>query len=117
MHRKPTSPGEILYEEFLIPLEITQKELADHLQCDYKVINRIVNEKASVSPEMAIKLAAAFNTSPSFWLNAQMAIDLWKLRTKQSRISSLLTDRPRSRLRNRSSVQKLNSKLIVNRST
>lgn len=76
MKRKPTSPGEILNEEFLKPLGITQKDLAEHLGCDYKVINRVINEKASVTPEMAIKLAAAFNTTPDFWLNAQMAIDL-----------------------------------------
>lgn len=90
MNRKPTSPGEILLEEFLIPLEISQKELADHLQSDYKVINRIINERASVTPEMAMKLAGAFNTTPSFWLNAQMALDLWKLRSKRPKICSLL---------------------------
>lgn len=75
MRKKPTSPGEILVEEFLIPLKISQKELAEHLRCDYKVINRIVNEQASVTPEMATKLAAAFHTTPDFWLNAQMAVD------------------------------------------
>jgi len=90
MKRKPTSPGEILSEEFLKPLGISQKELATHLHCDYKVVNRIVNEKASVTPEMAIKLAAAFNTTPDFWLNAQMAVDLWALRTKKPKIRSLI---------------------------
>jgi antitoxin HigA-1 len=93
MQRKPTSPGEILFEEFLVPLEITQKELAEHLECDYKVINRIVNEKTSVSPEIAIKLAAAFNTTPSFWLNAQMALDLWRLRAQKPKIRSLIRNR------------------------
>jgi addiction module HigA family antidote len=88
--RKPTSPGEILYEEFLSPLGITQKELAAHLNCDYKVINRIVNEKASVTPEMALKLSAAFNTTPDFWLNAQMALDLWSLRRKRTKIRPLI---------------------------
>ena len=78
MKRKPTSPGEILSEEFLKPLGLTQKELAEHLGCDYKVINRIVNERASVTPEIAIKLAAAFETTPDFWLNAQKASDLFK---------------------------------------
>jgi addiction module HigA family antidote len=76
MQRKPTSAGEILACEFLIPLKISQKELAEHLNCDYKLINRIVNEQTNVTPEMAIKLAAAFNTTPDFWLNAQMAMDL-----------------------------------------
>ena len=75
--RKPTSPGEILREEFLMPLGLTQKQLADHIGCDLKVINRIVNEKAQVTPKMAIKLSAAFNTSPDFWLNAQKASDLF----------------------------------------
>lgn len=77
--REPTSPGEILLEEFLIPLKISQKELSKHLGCDYKVINRIINRKASLTPENAIKLAKAFETTPEFWLNAQMAIDLWKI--------------------------------------
>ena len=78
MKRKPTSPGEILREEFLLPLGLTQKQLADHIGCDLKVINRIVNEKAQVTPKMAMKLSAAFNTSPDFWLNAQKASDLFK---------------------------------------
>jgi len=94
MKRKPTSPGEILYEEFLIPLEMTQKELAEYLNCDYKVINRIINEKATVTPEMAMKLGAAFNTTPTFWLNAQMELDLWKLRTRKPKIRPLIRHRP-----------------------
>ena len=77
MKRKPTSPGEILKEEFLVPMEMTQKQLADHLGCDVKVINRIVNERTSVTAEMAIKLGSALNTTAQFWLNAQQAIDLF----------------------------------------
>ena len=94
MRRKPTSPGEILSGEFLKPLQITQKDLADHLACDYKVINRIVNELAGVTPEMATKLAAALDTTPDFWLNAQMAVDLWRVRrTKRPRIRSMIKTR------------------------
>lgn len=74
--REPTTPGEILREEFLAPLAMTQKQLADHLGCDVKVVNRIVNGRAAVSTEMALKLGAAFRTSPDFWLNAQKAVDL-----------------------------------------
>ena len=74
--RKPTIPGEILQEEFLTPLKITQKELANHLGCDIKVINRIVNGKSSVTAEMALRLAAALKTTPDFWLNAQKSVDL-----------------------------------------
>ena len=75
--REPTTPGEILSEEFLVPLRMTQKQLADHLGCDVKVVNRIVNGRASVSTEMALKLGAAFRTTPDFWLNAQKAVDLY----------------------------------------
>jgi len=74
--RKPTTPGEILREEFLIPLGMTQKQLADHLGCDVKVVNRIVNGRSSVTAEMALKLGAAFRTTPEFWINAQQAVDL-----------------------------------------
>ena len=74
--REPTSPGEILRDEFLGPMDLTQGQLASHLGCDVKVINRIVNGRTSVSPEMALKLAAALQTSPEFWLNAQKAVDL-----------------------------------------
>ena len=75
IQRRPTAPGEILNEEFLKPLGMTQKELADHLGCDVKVIHRIVNGRTSVTAEMAIKLGAALRMSPEFWLNAQQAVD------------------------------------------
>src|SRR3954447_16627553 len=71
MTRAPTAPGEILREEFLLPLEMSQKELADHIGQDVKVINRIVNGRSAVTAEVALKLAATFSTTPDFWLNAQ----------------------------------------------
>src|SRR3977135_2113649 len=74
--RKPTAPGEILREEFLVPLNISQKQLADHRGGDVKVVNRIVNGRSAVTAEMALKLGAALRTSPEFWLNAQKATDL-----------------------------------------
>jgi addiction module HigA family antidote len=76
--RQPTTPGEILREEFLAPLGLTQKELADHLDCDVKVVNRIVNGRTSVTAAMALKLGATFRTTPEFWLNAQKAVDLYR---------------------------------------
>lgn len=91
--RKPTSPGEILREEYIKPLGITQKILADHIGCDYKVINRIINERASVTPDIAMRLAMAFDTTPDFWLNAQMAMDLWKISKIKRHIRSLLVHR------------------------
>jgi len=84
--RQPTTPGEILREEFLVPLGMTQKELADHIGCDVKVINRLVNGRTSVSAEMALRLGATFRTSPEFWLNAQKSVDLFRA---ESRLSDL----------------------------
>ena len=54
------------------------KRLADHLGCDVKVVNRIVNGRSAVTAAMALKLGAAFGTSPDFWLNAQKACDLYE---------------------------------------
>ncbi len=86
MKRKPTTPGEILRDEFLAPLNMTQKQLAIHMGCDVKVVNRIVNARTSVTAEMALKLGATFGTTPEFWLNAQRATDLHRA---ASRLRSL----------------------------
>jgi antitoxin HigA-1 len=86
MKRKPTTPGEILNEEFLKPLSWTQDKLATYLGCDVKVVNRIINGRTTVTAETAIKLAAAFGTSPEFWLNAQNAISLHEARKKVRRL-------------------------------
>ena len=90
--RKPTSPGEILREEFLIPLGLTQRQVAESLGCDVKVVNRLVNGRTSLSAEMALKLGAAFRTTPEFWLNAQKAVDLHEA-------ARHLTDLPRPLLK------------------
>ncbi|MBN1606811.1 MAG: HigA family addiction module antidote protein [Polyangiaceae bacterium] len=82
MTRSPTTPGEILRDEYLVPLGMSQKELADHIGQDVKVINRIVNGRSAVTAEVALKLAATFRTTPEFWLNAQKAVDLYAARSK-----------------------------------
>ena len=87
MTRKPTTPGEILRAEYLEPLEMSQKELADHIDQDVKVINRIVNGRSAVTAEVALKLAATFQTTPDFWLNAQKAVDLWAASTTAEKSS------------------------------
>ncbi|HEX5042897.1 MAG TPA: HigA family addiction module antitoxin [Candidatus Polarisedimenticolaceae bacterium] len=78
IRRPPTTPGEILHEEFLKPLGMTQAELAAHLGCDVKVVNRIVNGRSGVTAEMAIRLGAALRMTPEFWLNAQQAVDIYE---------------------------------------
>ncbi len=94
LRRRPTAPGEILREEFLKPLQMTQRELADHVGCDIKVINRIVNGRAAVTAEMALKLAATFATTPDFWLNAQTALDLYSARRRVKRLPGALPSVP-----------------------
>jgi len=96
MTRKPTTPGEILREEYLVPLEMSQKDLADHIGQDVKVINRIVNGRSAVTAEVALKLSATFRTTPEFWLNAQKAVDLWAARQKLRRLPKPLVPAVRS---------------------
>ncbi len=90
LKRQPTTPGEILKKEFLLPLSLTQKQLADHIDCDVKMINRVVNGKSAVTARVAVKLAAAFGTTPEFWLNAQEAVDIWRARRALRRLPASL---------------------------
>ena len=77
--RRPTTVGEMLREEFLAPLGLTQRQLAEHLAMEVKAINRLVNNKTTITPVMALKLSAAFGTTPEFWMNLQNANDFWEL--------------------------------------
>ena len=61
--KNPVTPGEILAEEFLKPLILTQKALANHIYVDTKTINRLIKGHTAVTPELAVKLGAAFSTS------------------------------------------------------
>ena len=88
--RKPTTPGEILQEEYLTPLGLTQKELANHIGYDVKVINRLVNGRTALTASLALKLAAALNTSPEFWLNAQKAVDIFEASKEVGKLPKLL---------------------------
>lgn len=78
--RRPTTVGEMLNEEFLAPLGLTQKVFAEHLGLDVKTINRIVNGKTSITPALALKMASALGTTAEFWMNLQIANDLWELK-------------------------------------
>ena len=76
--RAPTPPGEMLLEEFLKPLGMTQVELAERIRVLYVRVNELVNGKRRVTPSTALRLAKAFGTSPDFWLNGQLALDLYR---------------------------------------
>lgn len=78
--RPPTHPGELLKHEFLIPMGLTQKELAAHWGVDFKVINRLCNGHTNIDTRMAHRLAATFETSVDMWLNLQRAVDEWQLK-------------------------------------
>ncbi|MBT3783858.1 HigA family addiction module antidote protein [bacterium] len=77
-HREPTHPGEMLLEEFLAPLEITQKELASSIHVSYQRVNEIVNKKRGITPSTALRLARFFGVSEDFWLNLQLRWDLYR---------------------------------------
>jgi addiction module HigA family antidote len=79
-NRIPTHPGEILSEEFLKPLDISQVALAAHLGIPVQRVNEIVRGKRGITPDTAWKLAQAFENSPGFWLNLQANHDLAKNR-------------------------------------
>ncbi len=68
----------MLREEFLKPLGMTQAELAERIRVPYVRINELVNGKRRVTPSTALRLAKAFGTSPDFWLNGQLALDLYR---------------------------------------
>lgn len=89
--RKPTTVGEMLSEEFLIPLGLTQKKFADHLGHDVKTINRLVNNKTSLTPLLAFKIASALGTTPEFWMSLQMANELWELENSNIKLPSQIS--------------------------
>lgn len=76
-NRAPSHPGEILREDFLTPMEMTQVELAGRLGVPFQRVNQIVREKRSVTPDTALRLARLFGTTADLWLNLQLAWDLY----------------------------------------
>jgi addiction module HigA family antidote len=75
--RKRTHPGEMIKEMYLKPLKLTVTSLAASLGVSRKTLSTIINERAGVTPDMALRLSRAFSTTPELWLNMQQAHDLW----------------------------------------
>lgn len=75
--RTPTHPGEMLLEEFLNPMGLTQRELAQAIHVPYQRINDLVNGRRGVTPSTALRLAKFFGNTPDFWLNMQLRWDLY----------------------------------------
>src|SRR4030042_6696501 len=76
--RKPTHPGEVLWEDVIKPLGITITEAAQDLGISRKTLSELIHGKCSLSPEMAVRIAKATKTSPESWLAMQTKLDLWQ---------------------------------------
>jgi antitoxin HigA-1 len=76
-NRPPTHPGEMLLEEFLNPMSLTQRELADAIHVPYQRINDIVNGRRGIAPSTALRLGKFFNISADFWMNLQIRRDMY----------------------------------------
>jgi len=84
-HRQPTHPGEMLLEEFLIPMDLSQRDLADGIRVPYQRINEIVNGRRGITPSTALRLAKYFGNSEGFWMNLQLRWDLYQARKSEEK--------------------------------
>jgi len=98
-NRPPTHPGEMLRDEFLEPMNLTQKELADSIQVPYQRINEIVGKKRGVTPSTALRLAKYFGMSADFWLNLQVKFDLYAAWKKEEKTLAQIKQMERSTLK------------------
>ena len=83
-NRPPTHPGEMLREEFLAPMGISQRDLADAIHVPYQRVNELVNQKRGITPSTALRLAKFFGVSAGFWLNLQMRWDLSRAQSNEA---------------------------------
>lgn len=85
MHNPP-HPGEIIRELCIEPLDLSITETAEGLGVSRKTLSAILNGRAGISPEMALRLSMAFNTTPESWLNQQSHYDLWHAKQEHKRM-------------------------------
>lgn len=83
-NRRPTHPGEMLKEEFLVPMDISQRDLASAIRVSYQRVNELVNQKRGITPSTALRLAKFFGVSPDFWLNLQVRWDLYRAQSLEA---------------------------------
>jgi addiction module HigA family antidote len=91
-HRAPTHPGEMLLEEFLKPMDLTQRDLAEAIHVPYQRVNEIINGRRGITPSTALRLAKYFGVSPDFWINIQLRWDLYY--TQQAEADNLKIIKP-----------------------
>ncbi len=85
MKRRPTTPGEMLLEEYLKPAGITQVALAAKMGVPIQRVNGIISGRRAVTAETAILLSRALRTTPELWLKLQVAVDLWDAQQRMPR--------------------------------
>lgn len=88
-HEPPVSPGEMLAEEFMKPLGLTQGELAERMGIDRPALNAIIRGRRAVTPRMALRLAKVFGTTPDFWINGQLTLDLYNAQHDESEMAAV----------------------------
>ena len=91
-HITTTHPGEMLLEEFLKPMGLTQRELAMAIRVPYQRVNEIINGRRGITPSTALRLSKFFEVSPDFWMNIQLRWDLYS--AKQSEAENLKIIKP-----------------------
>ena len=101
-HRAPTHPGEMLLEEFLKPMGLTQRQLALAIRVPYQRVNEIINGRRRITPSTALRLAKFFGVSPDFWMNLQLRWVLYF--AKQLEADNLKTIKPLSNYKLTSAV-------------
>jgi addiction module HigA family antidote len=76
--RKPVSVGEMLVEEFLEPMKLTQSALAEAMGVERRLVNELCRDRRAITVDTALMLARVFGNTPDFWLNLQRRVDLWE---------------------------------------
>ncbi len=89
MKRKPSHPGAIFRDEFLEPLGITVTDAAKKLGVARKTLSEFVNEKASLSPDMAMRISKSTGTGIEMWMKLQLKLDLWYVEQKEFNVEKL----------------------------
>ncbi len=85
-NRAPTHPGEMLLEEFLKPMGISQLQLAREIKVPYQRVNELVNRRRGITPATALRLSRLFGNTADFWMNLQLRWDLYRAQTKEANI-------------------------------
>ena len=82
-HRQPTHPGEMLLVEFLEPMGLSQRDLADGIHVPYQRVNELVNRRRGVTPSTALRLAKFLGTTAGYWMNLQLRWDLFHAQAEE----------------------------------